>query len=73
METKDYLSYIVNKIHRTIVATVDDEGLSVTAAIDMMDNDDQSLYFLTAKGKNFYDRLIKRGFLALTAMKGEEA
>ena len=45
METKDYLSYIVNKIHRTIVATVDDEGLPVTAAIDMMDNDDQSLYF----------------------------
>ena len=39
----------------------------------MMDNDDQSLYFLTAKGKNFYDRLIKRGFLPLTAMKGEEA
>ncbi len=73
METKDYLSYIVNKIHRTIVATVDDEGLPVTAAIDMMDNDDQSLYFLTAKGKNFYDRLIKRGFLPLTAMKGEEA
>lgn len=73
METKDYLSYIVNKIHRTIVATVDDEGFPVTAAIDMMDNDDQSLYFLTAKGKNFYDRLIKRGFLALTAMKGEEA
>lgn len=73
METKDYLSYIVNKIHRTIVATVDDEGLPVTTAIDMMDNDDQSLYFLTAKGKNFYDRLIKRGFLALTAMKGEEA
>lgn len=73
METKDYLSYIVNKIHRTIVATVDDKGLPVTAAIDMMDNDDQSLYFLTAKGKNFYDRLIKRGFLALTAMKGEEA
>lgn len=73
METKDYLSYIVNKIHRTIVATVDDEGLPVTVAIDMMDNDDQSLYFLTAKGKNFYDRLIKRGFLALTAMKGEEA
>ena len=69
METKDYLSYIVNKIHRTIVATVDDEGLPVTAAIDMMDNDDQSLYFLTAKGKNFYDRLIKRGFLALTGTK----
>ena len=51
METKEYLNYIVHEIHRTIVATVDDEGLPVTAAIDMMDCDDVSLYFLTAKGK----------------------
>ena len=68
MTAKDYLDYIVNEIHRTIVATVDDEGLPVTAAIDMMDSDEKSLYFLTAKGKGFYDRLKKREFLALTAM-----
>ena len=51
---------------------MDDEGLPVTAAIDMMDCDENSLYFLTAKGKGFYDRLNKRGFLALTAMKGKD-
>lgn len=72
MKTAEYLSYVVNEIHTTIVATVDDEGLPVTAAIDMMDCDENSLYFLTAKGKGFYDRLIKRGFLALTAMKGKD-
>ena len=72
METKEYLDYIANEIHRTIVATVDDEGLPVTAAIDMMDSDEKSLYFLTAKGKGFYNRLKKREFLALTAMKGED-
>ena len=72
MTAKDYLDYIVNEIHRTIVATVDDEGLPVTAAIDMMDSDEKGLYFLTAKGKGFYDRLKKREFLALTAMKGED-
>lgn len=72
MEAKDYLDYIVNEIHRTIVATVDEEGLPVTAAIDMMDSDADGLYFLTAKGKGFYDRLKKREFLALTAMKGED-
>ena len=72
METKEYLKYIVEEIHTTIVATVDDEGLPVTAAIDMMDYDNDSLYFLTAKGKGFYDRLTKRQFLALTAMKGED-
>ena len=72
MEAKEYLHIIANEIHRTIVATVDDEGLPVTAAIDMMDSDETSLYFLTAKGKGFYDRLKKREFLALTAIKGED-
>ena len=67
-----YFRYLVNEIHTTIVATVDDEGLPVTAAIDMMDCDENSLYFLTAKGKGFYDRLVKRGFLAFTAIKGED-
>ena len=72
MTVQQYLSYIVNDIHRTIVATVDDKGLPVTCAIDMMDADENSLYFLTAKGKSFYDRLTKREFLAFTAMKGED-
>jgi len=72
METREYLSYIVNEIHTTIVATVDKDGLPVTAAIDMMDSDDNSLYFLTAKGKSFYDRLKDKNFLAFTAMKGED-
>ena len=72
METRDYLSYIVNEIHTVIVATVDKDGLPVTVAIDMMDSDDNSLYFLTAKGKNFYDRLKDKNFLAFTAMKGED-
>lgn len=72
MTTRDYLEYIVREIHTTIAATVDDEGLPVTAAIDMMDCDENGLYFLTAKGKSFYARLAKRGFLALTAIKGED-
>ena len=67
-----YFRYLVEEIHTTIVATVDDEGLPVTAAIDMMDYDEDGLYFLTAKGKSFYDRLGKREFLALTAIKGED-
>ncbi|MBQ6425424.1 MAG: 4Fe-4S binding protein [Clostridia bacterium] len=67
-----YFRYLVKEIHTVIVATVDDEGLPVTAAIDMMDYDENGLYFLTAKGKSFYDRLVKRGFLALTAIKGKD-
>lgn len=72
MTTTDYLQYLVEQIHTTVVATLDDDGLPVTAAIDMMDWDESGVYFLTAKGKSFYERLVKRGHLALTGMKGED-
>lgn len=71
MEIKAYLTYLVNEIHTVIVATVDDAGKPVTAAIDIMDVDQNGLYFLTAKGKSFYERLKKREYLSLTGLKGE--
>ena len=70
-KAEKYFRYLIDEIHTTIVATVTDDGLPVTAAIDMMDCDENSLYFLTAKGKGFYDRLTKRGYIALTGIKGE--
>ena len=70
--SEKYFNFLVNEIHTAVVATVDDDNLPITAAIDMMDCDGESLYFLTANGKNFYDRLTKRKFLALTAIKGED-
>ena len=72
MQTRDYLKYIVEKIHYTVFATVDSEGRPVTCAIDIMDYDESGLYFLTAKGKNFYDRLKSNENIAFTAMKGED-
>lgn len=36
-----------------------------------MDSDENSLYFLTAQGKNLYKRLKKQGYIALTGIKGE--
>lgn len=72
METKDYLKYIVEEIHSAVFATVDEENKPVTCAIDMMDYDENSLYFLTAKGKNFYDRLKANPYISFTAMKGKD-
>ena len=66
-----YFRYLVDEIHTTIMATVDSKGLPVTAAIDMMDTDGESLFFLTAKGKSLYDRLTAGPFISLTALKGE--
>ena len=62
----------MEQIHSTVVATVDSDGLPVTCVIDMMYANDNGLYFLTAKGKNFYRRLKDKGYLALSGKKGED-
>ena len=72
MTIQEYFSFIVEEIHSTVIATVDDNGLPVTCAIDIMDFDENGLYFLTAKGKGFYSRLKKQNFIALTGMRGED-
>lgn len=69
MTTAEIFKYL-QRIHTVIMATTDDDGRPVTCAIDIMDSDGQGLYFLTAKGKSFYDRLIARPFVALTAVSG---
>lgn len=62
---------IVEDTHTTVVATVDDEGLPVTSVIDMMDYDEEGLYFLTNVGKSLYQRLVARGYLSLSATDGK--
>mgnify|MGYP005775563083 FL=1 len=64
----NYLHYLEKEIHSVIAATVDDNGLPVTCAIDIMDSDEKGLYFLTAKGKGFYHRLKKNEYVALTGI-----
>ena len=68
----NYLQYLVEKIHTVIAATVDENGKPVTCAIDMMDYDSDGLYFLTAKGKSFYQRLKNKEYIALTGIKGND-
>ena len=72
MEVQDYFKYLVQDIHSVVAATVDDGGQPVTCVIDLMDGDEDGIYFLTAKGKDFYRRLTRRHFLSLTGMKGED-
>ncbi len=70
--TGDFLSFLTNEIHTVVASTVDDDGLPVTCVIDMMDSDENSLYFLTARGKGFYHRLKRQKFIALTGVKGKD-
>ena len=71
MKYTDYFAFLTDEIHSVIVATTDENGFPVTCAIDIMDWDENGIYFLTAKGKNFYNRLKQQSYIALTGMKGE--
>lgn len=72
MTATEALRFLQEDIHTTVVATLDEDGLPVTCAIDMMDADENGLYFLTAKGKNFYRRLKKTRYIALTGTRGKD-
>ena len=52
-----------------MIATIDVDGHPQTRVIDMMLWDDRGVYFLTAKGKAFYEQLMKQKYVALSATK----
>lgn len=71
MNREQIFDFLLKEIHTVVMANTDDDGKPVTCAIDIMDYDSQSIYFLTAKGKKFYDRLKKYPFISLTGIKGD--
>ena len=72
MTTLEILHVLQSEIHSTVFATLDSQGLPQTCVIDLMLADENGLYFLTAKGKSFYERLTARPFAALSGMKGQD-
>lgn len=72
MTTLEILNMLQADIHSTVFATVDEQGLPQTCVIDLMLADQEGLYFLTAKGKSFYDRLTARPFVALSGFTGSD-
>ena len=72
MTTTQILHILQQEIHSTVFATLDDKGLPQTCVIDLMLADEDGLYFLTARGKSFYSRLMARPFVALSGMKGRD-
>ena len=69
MQTKDYLRLLVEQIHSAVIATIGADGHPQTRVIDMMLWDDKGVYFLTAKGKSFYEQLMKQKYISLSATK----
>ncbi|MGN1098919.1 MAG: 4Fe-4S binding protein [Christensenellales bacterium] len=72
MKNTEIFGFLQEQIHTVIIATNNGQGLPVTCAVDITDYDEKGLYFLTAKGKNFYKRLKANGYLSLTGIKGND-
>lgn len=69
----EYVKILVENIHSTTVATIGNDGHPQTRVIDMMYYDQEGVYFLTAKGKAFYEQLMDQGYIALSATKDKKA
>ncbi|GKX66977.1 4Fe-4S binding protein [Inconstantimicrobium mannanitabidum] len=68
METRDYLRMLKDEIHSTVFATIDEHGFPQARVIDIMLVDDNSLYFITAKGKEFYHQLMQKQYVAISGV-----
>ena len=71
MEVLKIFEFLRDEIHTVVMATAGEDGNPVTCAIDIMDCDAGGLYFLTARGKNFYSRLKARPNISLTGIAGD--
>ena len=65
METRAYLKMLVEEMHSSTAATIGADGHPQTRVIDMMLWDEKGVYFLTAKGKEFYGQLMEQGYISL--------
>ncbi len=72
-ESLEYLKILVEDIHSTTIATLDAEGRPVTRVIDMMLYDEAGVYFLTAKGKEFYKQLTEQQYVSLSSIKDKRS
>ena len=72
MDYENYLKLIKDDFHSVVVASSDENGNPITCVIDMMLADSNGLYFLTAKGKDFYKRIKENPNISLTGFKGKD-
>ena len=73
MAEANYLKVLVEDVHSTAVATIGADGRPQTRIIDMMLWDAQGVYFLTARGKAFFQQLMDQRFIAVSATKDKKA
>lgn len=69
MDAERYLRFLHEGIRECAFATIGADGRPAIRIIDLMLHDRDSVYFLTARGKNFYRELVEQRFVAVTGQK----
>lgn len=72
MNKKEFLENIL-KIHAVAVSTIDKDGNPTSRIIDMMYIENNCLYFLTARGKNFYNEIINNSYIAFSCQDNRKS
>lgn len=72
MQAYDVFKELRDEIHTTVFATANENGLPETRVIDIMLYDKDGLYFITARGKRFYEQLIKTQYASVSGFKGKD-
>ncbi len=73
MPDLEYLRILTEEIHSTVIATLDKDGRPSTRVIDIMLYDEAGIYFLTAKGKEFYRQLMEQQYISLSSIKDKRS
>lgn len=68
----DYLKFLYEKNPTISLASVDKDGMPVSVVIDITYGDETGLYFLTAKGKELYERLEENKNISFSTFFGGE-
>ncbi len=66
METNTHISQLISHIRFAAAATADENGLPFTDPIELLDWDENGIYFIADRTTDFYRRLARTGFLSVT-------
>lgn len=72
MTIEEILKFLQEEIHTVVIASLDEDHIPITCAIDLMLVENHKIYFLMARGKALYQRLMKQKEISLTGIKGED-
>ena len=70
MDITSVFKLLQDDIHSVVFDTINEFGRPETRVTDIMLCDENSLYFITARGKNFYEQVIDNKYVSLTGFKG---